>query len=48
LPNKTLSVLVYHFHQKNIGILPMLDISGEMSVRDHLKIAGLSRLIDHE
>jgi len=48
LPNKTLSVLVYHFHQKNIGIVPMLDISGKISALEHVNIAGLSKLIDHE
>lgn len=48
LPNKTLSVLVYHFHQNDIGKVPMLDISGKISALDHLNIAGLSKLIDHE
>jgi len=48
LPNKTLSVLVYHFHQKNIGIVPMLDISGKISALEHVNIAGLTKLIDHE
>ncbi|WP_372757460.1 hypothetical protein [Mariniflexile sp.] len=45
LPNKNLTVLVYHFHQNDIGEVPMLDLSGKIKVHDHLKKAGLSNLI---
>ena len=45
LPNKTLSVFVYHFHQNDIGEVPELDISGKLTVKDHLKNAGLTQLI---
>lgn len=45
LPDKNLTVLVYHFHQNDVGQVPMLDLSGNIKVPDHLKKAGLSKLI---
>ncbi len=45
LPNKTLSVFVYHFHQNNIGEVPELDLSRKLTVQDHLKNAGLIQII---
>ncbi|PZX61058.1 hypothetical protein LV84_00046 [Algoriphagus ratkowskyi] len=45
LPIKTLSVFVYHFHQNDIGEVPELDLSGSLTVSDHLKSAGLSQII---
>ncbi|WP_146260430.1 hypothetical protein [Algoriphagus chordae] len=46
LPTKVLSIFVYHFHQNDIGEVPELDLSGKLSVQDHLKNAGLSKIID--
>ena len=46
LVNKNLSVLVYHFHQNDIGEVPMLDISGNISALEHLKMAGLSTIVE--
>jgi hypothetical protein len=45
LPNKNLTVLVYHFHQNDIGEVPMLDLGGEITAEGHLQKAGLSELI---
>ncbi|MDO7173840.1 hypothetical protein [Mariniflexile sp. AS56] len=45
LPDKNLTVLVYHFHQNDIGEVPMLDLSRKLTVKDYLKNAGLSNLI---
>jgi hypothetical protein len=46
LPKKKLTVLVYHFHQDDIGEVPMLDVSGEITAEDHLKKAGLTAIIN--
>ncbi|WP_111709843.1 hypothetical protein [Lutibacter citreus] len=43
--NKNLSVLVYHFHQSDIGEVPMLNISSSIEAREHLGLAGLDNLI---
>ena len=40
-----LTVLVYHFHQNDIGEVPMLDLTGQLTVKEHLSTAGLSGLI---
>ncbi|WP_339755782.1 hypothetical protein [Algoriphagus aquimarinus] len=45
LPTKVLSILVYHFHQNDIGEVPELDLSGKLTVQDHLKNAGLTPII---
>lgn len=45
LANKTLSIFVYHFHQNDIGQVPELDLSEELTVQDHLKNAGLTQII---
>jgi len=45
LTNKTLSIFVYHFHQNDIGEVPELDLSGKLTVQDHLNNARLTRII---
>jgi L-rhamnose mutarotase len=45
LPSKVLSIFVYHFHQNDIGETVELDLSGKLSVNDHLKSAGLIQII---
>lgn len=45
LPQKALSIFVYHFHQNDIGGTVELDLSGKWSVQDHLKNAGISKII---
>jgi hypothetical protein len=45
LDNKTLSIFVYHFHQNDIGEVPELDLSGKISVQDHLNKAGIIQII---
>ncbi|WP_289029860.1 hypothetical protein [uncultured Algoriphagus sp.] len=37
LPNKTLTILVYHFLQSDIGEVPVLDISKRLTVSQHLE-----------
>lgn len=47
LPDKTLTILVYHFYQSDIGEVPVLDISGKLSVHQHLsKTTSLLGLIN--
>ncbi len=46
LQEKKLTVLVYHFHQDDIGEVPMLDVSGEITAEVHLKNAGLIAIIN--
>lgn len=46
IPNKVLSIFVYHFHQNDIGEVPELDLSGNLTVEDHLKNAGLTSIIE--
>ena len=48
LPEKVLTILVYNFHQSDIGEVPMLDISKRLSVEDHLKKSGLSALLNNQ
>ena len=43
--NYNLTLLVYHFHQNDVGEVPMLDLAEKMTVREHLNSAGLSGLI---
>ncbi|REG83393.1 hypothetical protein C8N25_11838 [Algoriphagus antarcticus] len=45
LTNKTLSIFVYHFHQNDVGSTVELDLSGKISAQDHLKNAGLIKII---
>ncbi|MEB2777646.1 hypothetical protein SYJ56_20180 [Algoriphagus sp. D3-2-R+10] len=45
LPTKVLSIFVYHFHQNDISSTVQLDLSGKLSVQDHLKNAGLIKII---
>lgn len=45
LPSKVLSIFVYHFHQNDIGEVPELDLSRQLTVQDHLKNAGLLKII---
>jgi len=45
LLTKVLSIFVYHFHQNDIGEVPELDLSGKLTVQDHLKNAGLISII---
>ncbi|MEN2283153.1 hypothetical protein AAGF08_13500 [Algoriphagus sp. SE2] len=45
LNNKTLSIFVYHFHQNDIGQVPELDLGGSLSVKDHLKNAGITEFV---
>ncbi len=44
---KNLSVLVYHFHQNDIGEVPELDLSGNISAENYLKTAGLSEILQN-
>lgn len=46
LPQKTLTVLIYDFHQSNIGKVPMLDVSKRLSARTHLERSGLGELLN--
>lgn len=45
LENKTLSVLIYHFHQDDIGEVPMLTLNRKITAENYLKKAGLSEVI---
>lgn len=45
LDRKTLSIFVYHFHQNDIGQVPELELSGDLTVQDHLESAGLIKII---
>lgn len=45
IPNKVLSIFVYHFHQNDIGEVPELDLSEDLTVQDHLENAGLTKII---
>jgi len=45
LHNKNLTVLVYHFHQNDVGEVPMLDLNGKITAEDHLKNAKLIGII---
>lgn len=45
LRSKTLSILVYHFHLNDIGEVPELDLSENLTVQDHLKNAGLTQIL---
>lgn len=46
LTPKNMSVLVYHFHQDDIGKVPKLNLDGEHSVKDYLETAKLGSLIE--
>lgn len=45
LPKKTLTILVYNFYQSDIGKVPMVDVSGRLSVKDHIEKSGLGELL---
>ncbi|WP_296698786.1 hypothetical protein [Algoriphagus sp.] len=45
LANKTLSIFIYHFHQNDIGQVPELDLSGKLTVQDHLRSARINQII---
>ena len=45
LSHKKLTALVYHFHQNDIAQVPELNLSGNLSLKEHLKNAGLTALI---
>lgn len=45
LPNKTISVFVYHFHLNVNNGTVELDLSGKISAQDYLKNAGLLKII---
>jgi hypothetical protein len=47
LPQKTLTVLIYDFHQSDIGKVPMLDVSKRLSARIHLERSGLGELLNN-
>ncbi|MBB6325086.1 hypothetical protein FHS59_000701 [Algoriphagus iocasae] len=42
---KVLTVLVYHFHQNDIGEVPELVLGGNINVQDYLQKAGLASII---
>ncbi|MEP6468020.1 MAG: hypothetical protein ABJB05_17040 [Parafilimonas sp.] len=46
LPQKTLTVLIYDFHQSDIGKVPELDVSKRLSARNHLEKSGLGELLN--
>ncbi|MEO8416422.1 MAG: hypothetical protein ABI472_22355, partial [Ginsengibacter sp.] len=45
LPQKALNILIYDFHQSDIGKVPMLDVSKRLSVKDHLEKSELIQLL---
>lgn len=45
MDKKTLTILVYHYHQDDVGQVPMLDTSNKLSVDDHLIKSGLGALL---
>ena len=46
LPDKTLTVLVYHFYQSDVGEVPVLDTKQKLTVQQHLiNTSTLARLI---
>lgn len=45
LANKKLTALVYHFHQNDIAQVPELNLSGNLSLEEHIEKAGLTALI---
>ncbi|GGW36977.1 hypothetical protein GCM10007383_22280 [Arenibacter certesii] len=48
LPNKNLTVIVYYFHQNDIGQVPELELSGTLSALDHLNLAEINNLIRND
>lgn len=47
LPDKTLTILVYHFYQSDVGEVPLLDTKAKLTVQDHLvNTSSLVRLIN--
>ena len=46
LPQKALNVLIYDFHQSDIGKVPMLDVSNRLKARNHLERSGLGELLN--
>lgn len=47
MADKTLSVLIYHFFQSDVGEVPILDESPPFSVQDYLSGSALSDLLNH-
>lgn len=43
--DKNLTILVYHFHQNDIGEVPELNLSRDLSALEHLRIASLEDFI---
>jgi hypothetical protein len=48
IPDKTLTILVYHFYQSDVGEVPVLDTKAKLTVQDHLvnTSSSLARLIN--
>lgn len=47
VPDKTLTILVYHFYQSDVGEIPLLDTKAVLTVQDHLvNTTTLVRLIN--
>lgn len=42
---KTLTVLVYHFHQNDIGEVPELELTENLTIQEYLQHAGLTPII---
>lgn len=47
LPKKALNVLIYDFHQSDIGKVPELNVSNKVTARKHLERSGLEGLLDN-
>ncbi len=45
LPDKTVTILVYHFYQSDVGEVPVLDVTNRLSVADHLKSSPLNEIL---
>lgn len=45
LPDKTVTILVYHFYQSDVGEVPLLDVTNRLSVADHLKNSRLNEIL---
>lgn len=47
LPDKTLTILVYHFYQSDVGEVPLLDTKEKLTVQNHLvNTSALARLLN--
>lgn len=45
LAEKTVTVLVYHFYQSDVGEVPLLDVTNHLSVADHLRNSRLNEVL---